>query len=124
MSLFSWFKKKQALQNFEPGLSLTSHKVDILNPNLKEVKEAVLAADEPEGFVTLSWTSISGDCSFIQALCFDGTYLIEYRTNDLKKGYVYRKTNVSTEETLQLFQSFFENQTLTLDDTWFQVKVY
>ncbi|MGT2906563.1 hypothetical protein [Streptococcus dentiloxodontae] len=42
MSLLSWFKKSQALQNFEPDLSLMSHKVDILNPNLKEVEEAVL----------------------------------------------------------------------------------
>ncbi len=51
-------------------------------------------------------------------------FLIEYRTADLKKGYVYRKPNVPIEETLQFFRSFLENQTLTLDADWLQVKAY
>ncbi|EMC49523.1 hypothetical protein AB6P12_00935 [Streptococcus mutans] len=125
MSLFNWFKKTQAPQNFESGLSLTSQKGDLLNPNSKEVEEAIVSlSNDPEGFVTLSWTSVSGDFSFIQALCFDGSYLIEYRTADLKKGYVYRKPNVPIKETLQFFRSFLENQTLTLDADWLQVKAY
>lgn len=66
MSLFSWFKKTQAPQNFESGLSLTSQKGDLLNPNSKEVEEAIVSlSNDPEGFVTLSWTNVSGDFSLL-----------------------------------------------------------
>ncbi|EHJ52009.1 hypothetical protein [Streptococcus macacae] len=124
MGVIQWFKDKMSPPTPEPGLYLSSQTADIFNPSAKEVEEAVRLADKPEEFVTLSWTSVTGETCFIQALGSEGFYNIEYRTSDLKEGYVFQKKNVPSNETLALFTAFWEKQAISLDAAWIKEKVY
>lgn len=123
MGLFDFFKRKPAAQEEEPKekyWSLGTNEAEVVDPTWEQVVVAVKNAMPDESiFATLAYNYSGLQIDSIQVLGDKAAYHDLYYFEALaQNGIKYVKHDIPYDETIKLFEDFYENQRVVGYEGW------
>ena len=127
MSFFDLFKRKQKYQKLEKVetkekyWSLTTNEDTIIEPSWKQIQRAVEGATSDNSiFATLSYNDANIEIEAIQVMGAEDRYRIEVLPSETSVDYgkIYVKDGLAYNETLKLFEEFYNRQTVSNYENW------
>ena len=123
MGLFNFFKRKAEPQEDEPKEKywlLRTNEHDVVDPTWEQIVASVKNALPEEGlFATLAYNHSGLEIDSIQVLGDKAAYHDLYRFEALSPdGMIYVKHDLPYDETIKLFEDFFENQIVVGYESW------
>lgn len=118
MGLFDFFKGKsnQPEEAKEKYWTLTTIIEEIVNPTMEQIETAVKNATPAQSmFATLTYNHSGLEIESVQAISEDGFYRFEALTTE---GFMYVKSDLTYEETIELFDHFFNYQRVSGFKSW------
>ena len=119
MGLFDFLKRKSNKseeETKEKYWSLTTITGEILDPTMAQIETAVKNATPYQtSFATLTYNHAGLEIESVQAISDNGFYRFEALTTN---GFMYVKTDITYEETLDLFKHFFNYQRVSGVKSW------
>lgn len=131
MSFFDLFKRKQKYQKLEKVetkekyWSLTTNEDTISEPSWKQIQRAVEGATSDNSiFATLSYNDANIEIEAIQVMGAEDRYRIEVLPSETSDDYgkIYVKDGLAYNETLKLFEEFYNRQTVSNYENWTKEK--
>ena len=119
MELFDFFKREtnpSEDEKKETYWSLTTILEEKIDPTMEEIETAVKNATPDQTiFATLTFNHSGLEIESVQAIGETGFYRFEALTT---KGIMYVKSDLTYEETVELFREFFKNQGVAGVESW------
>lgn len=131
MSFFDLFKRKQKYQKLEKVetkekyWSLTTNEDTIIEPSWKQIQRAVEGATSDNSiFATLSYNDANIEIEAIQVMGAEDRYRVEVLPSETSDDYgkIYVKDGLAYNETLKLFEEFYNRQTVSNYENWTKEK--
>lgn len=127
MSFFDLFKRKQKYQKLEKVetkekyWSLATNEDTIIEPSWKQIQRAVEGATSDNSiFATLSYNDANIEIEAIQVMGAEDRYRVEVLPSETSDDYgkIYVKDGLAYNETLKLFEEFYNRQTVSNYENW------
>jgi len=119
MGLFDFLKRSQPQQEELPKekhWSLTTNAGEIIDPTLEQIKSAVKSATPDETiFATLAYNYSGLEIEAVQVIGDGHGYRFEALTSN---GTIFVNDGIDSEETLKLFEHFFNYQRVAGFRSW------
>ncbi|HLR53776.1 MAG TPA: hypothetical protein VK078_03525 [Pseudogracilibacillus sp.] len=131
MSFFDLFKRKQKYQKLEKVetkekyWSLTTNEDTIIEPSWKQIQRAVEGATSDNSiFATLSYNDANIEIEAIQVIGAEDRYRVEVLPSETSDDYgkIYVKDGLAYNETLKLFEEFYNRQIVSNYENWTKEK--
>ena len=131
MSFFDLFKRKQKypklekVETKEKYWSLTTNEDTIIEPSWKQIQRAVEGATSDNSiFATLSYNDANIEIEAIQVMGAEDRYRVEVLPSETSDDYgkIYVKDGLAYNETLKLFEEFYNRQSVSNYEYWTKEK--